>query len=56
VSHPDTDHIEGLVEVLKRYGVGLVVETGVVSDSAVFKEFEGIVKNKNIPEVLARRE
>jgi len=54
-THPDSDHISGLVEVLKRYNVGLVLEPGVESGSSVSKEFEDAVKQKNIPEVLARR-
>lgn len=49
VTHPDADHITGLVEVLKRYKVALVMETGVLSDSKIYRELEKTIKEKNIP-------
>lgn len=54
-SHPDSDHIGGLPEVLNRYDVGMVMESGVNSDSAVYLETEKIINKKNIKKVLARR-
>jgi len=58
-THPDQDHIGGLVEVLKRYKVDLFIETNTTSTSSVYKELEDILKEKNIrkeiiiqPEVL----
>ena len=48
-THPDADHITGLVEVLKRYKIGLVMETGVLSDSKIYQELEKTIKEKNIP-------
>lgn len=53
-SHPDADHIGGVPEVLRRYDVSLVMESGVNSDSAVYREAEKIIKEKNIKKVLAR--
>lgn len=53
LTHPDADHITGLVEVLKRYRVGLVVETGVMHTSGVFKEWQRILAEKNIPVAYA---
>ena len=55
VTHPDGDHIGGLPEVLKRYNVDLVIESGVESDTAVSKAFENLIEEKNIKKVLARR-
>lgn len=54
-SHPDSDHIGGLPEVLNRYDVGAVMESGVNSDSAIYVETEKIISNKNIKKILARR-
>ena len=44
VTHPDGDHIGGLPEVLKRYNVDLVIESGVESDTAVSKAFENLIE------------
>lgn len=58
-THADQDHIGGLVEVLKRFEVGLFIETNATSASAVYAELEKIIKEKNIkreiitaPEIL----
>jgi competence protein ComEC len=32
-THPDTDHVAGLVDVLKRYDVGMIIETAVHHDA-----------------------
>jgi len=42
-THPDKDHIGGLVEVLKRYQVANIVLTENLNDTAVFRAFEGEV-------------
>ena len=47
-THADQDHIGGLVEVLKRFKVGLFVETNTTSTSAVYRELEDLIKEKNI--------
>ncbi|MBU1091835.1 MBL fold metallo-hydrolase [Patescibacteria group bacterium] len=54
-THPDGDHIGGLVEVLNRYDVGLVMESGVKSDSAIYKELKNIIGRKNITEILGKK-
>ncbi|MBU1179004.1 MBL fold metallo-hydrolase, partial [Patescibacteria group bacterium] len=38
LSHPHSDHLDGLVEVLKRYKVGLVVEPCLDTGGADYKE------------------
>lgn len=54
-THPDADHIGGLIEVLKRYNVDLVIESGVESDTSIYKTIRGIVDKKEIENILARR-
>ena len=54
-THPDADHIGGLVEVLRRYDVGLVVESGVGSESPIYREIQRIIEKKEIKNVLAQR-
>jgi competence protein ComEC len=47
-THADQDHIGGLVEVLKRFKVDLFIETNTTSTSAVYRELEDLIKEKNI--------
>lgn len=54
-SHPDSDHIGGLVDILRRYKIGAVMETGVDSDTAVYKTLENLIEEKEIRKILARR-
>jgi competence protein ComEC len=39
-THPDQDHIGGLIEIFRTYEVGSVVKTKVLSDSQTFKKLE----------------
>lgn len=54
-SHPDSDHINGLVEVLRRYKTDLVMETGVESDNMAYRELKNLIREKKIQYVFARR-
>ena len=54
-THPDKDHIGGLPEVLNRYKVGALLEPGVESDNSIDDELHRVAKEKNIPDILARR-
>lgn len=47
-THPDSDHLSGLIEVLKHYKVDKILTTGVKSDTNGFKEWLSIIKDKNI--------
>jgi competence protein ComEC len=55
LTHPDADHVGGLPDVLSNYEIGIVMEPGVESDSAIYKEFEKIIEEKNIKKILARK-
>ncbi len=54
-SHPDLDHINGLVEVLRRYEVGVFVQSGVESSNEVDDLIDRILDEKDIREVVAKR-
>jgi len=54
-SHPHSDHITGLVEVLKRYNTSAAVESCVNYQSPEFSEWENIIENEKIPHFCARR-
>src|SRR3972149_4712008 len=54
LTHPQEDHMFGLVEVLKRYRVDKVLMTGVNYSTGTYKEFKRVIEEKNIPVVAAR--
>src|SRR3989344_5178167 len=45
-THPDADHISGLVPVLERYDVNYFMEPGVEAETGVYRELERAVKAK----------
>jgi competence protein ComEC len=53
-THPDADHITGLIDVMKNYTVDEVIDTGVGSSSQVYASFEKIIQDKKIAELEAK--
>jgi competence protein ComEC len=49
LTHPDKDHIAGLVEVLRRYKIDLVLWTGVLHSNTEYQEWIKLLKEKKIP-------
>jgi len=54
LSHPHADHLSGLVEVLRRYKVDEIYETGIAYPSATYDEFEKEIAAKKIPEKFVK--
>ena len=54
-THPDMDHIGGLVHVLKRYDVKAVMMTDNVNDTPAYTAFLEAVKQESVPVLMARR-
>ncbi len=48
LTHPHADHISGLVDVLNRYKVDEIWESGVLHPSAVYDTFKNKIKENNI--------
>jgi len=48
LTHPDGDHLTGLVEVLRRWPVSAVAESGLEGYSPAYIEFDSLIKSKNI--------
>lgn len=48
-SHPHSDHIGGLVEVLNDYPVDLVLDSGFSNSSSTYKKFLNIIAKKKVP-------
>ena len=49
LTHPDADHLNGLVEVVKRYKPKMVLETGILHDTVQYEEWRRLLEEKNIP-------
>lgn len=54
LSHPHADHVGGLVEVVQRYKIGLVLDSGQAHTSFIFRTFLKSIDERNIPYKLAR--
>ncbi|MFC1802159.1 ComEC/Rec2 family competence protein [Patescibacteria group bacterium] len=54
-THPDADHIEGLVSVLENYKVDYFVESGNYLDNGIYEELVRLSESKNTERIFARR-
>jgi competence protein ComEC len=54
LTHPDHDHIAGLIEVLKSYKVENILWTGVAGESAEYLEWQKLVKEEGAQVRIAR--
>ena len=54
-THPDRDHIGGLIDVAKNFKIGKVITTGAEKDTAVFKEWKDIREYDRIETLEAQR-
>jgi len=48
-THPDQDHIDGLIDAMKAYGVSEIIDNSAQSDSQVYKKYRETIEEKNIP-------
>lgn len=55
ITNPDADHIGGLLDILKNYKVGVVLEAGTLTDSKIYQSLREEMKKQNIPDILAKR-
>jgi competence protein ComEC len=53
LTHPDHDHIFGLLEVLKRYQVKNILWTGVVKDTDEYKEWNKLIQEERANILIA---
>src|SRR3989344_807305 len=54
-THPDADHIGGLVDVLARYKVDTVIHSSVEGDTKTFAAFNRMMADEHAQEVVAIR-
>lgn len=48
LSHPQADHLNGLISVLERYNVNYFVSSGVSNETEGYKRLKELIKSKNI--------
>jgi competence protein ComEC len=49
LTHPDADHLTGLLPVLERYRVDLVFDTGYPSEAPTYAQWRELLDEKQIP-------
>ena len=54
-THPDQDHIGGLIDVLRRYTVGIVVVSSVDGDTAMWSTFMSAAQEEKARLIIAER-
>lgn len=54
-SHPDSDHITGLADVMGRYSVSGLIESGALGKSAVASAIESLSQKNAVKELAAKR-
>lgn len=54
-THPDADHIAGLIPVLSRYQVSTVIEPSVAGDTATASNLSRAIQQENASATVARR-
>lgn len=55
ITNPDADHIGGFSDIIKNYKVGEVFESGALTDSKTYQNLREEMKQKNIPDILAKK-
>lgn len=48
-THPDEDHMGGLVKVLENYQIGEIMETGIACEKDMCKKMDELISQKHIP-------
>lgn len=54
LTHPHADHLDGLLEVLKRYDVGMALESGIEHSIPEYQEWRELLQKRNSQVLIAR--
>jgi competence protein ComEC len=54
LTHPDADHLNGLVDVLKKYRIGQIVEPCIGESGAAYGEWNKLIEEKKIQRICAK--
>lgn len=55
ITNPDSDHIGGFSDVLKKYKVDFMFEPGTMNDSNTYQNLKSEIKRQNITNILAKK-
>lgn len=55
LTHPDKDHLEGLLAVLNQYEVGQVLFSGIKDESVEYQVFLEMIRKQKIPALIPKR-
>src|SRR3989338_1456105 len=55
LTHPHADHLDGLIEVLRRYRVGMVLESGVNHSIPEYDLWHAELRERGVPVIVAER-
>ena len=53
LTHPDHDHLFGLLEVLKRYEIKNILWTGIVKDTAEYQEWISLIEKEEVNIIIS---
>jgi competence protein ComEC len=53
LTHPQDDHLAGLLEVVRRYRVGMVMDGPLSPETPLYQEWRGLLTRKGVPVVRA---
>ena len=53
LTHPDLDHVGGMVSLVDRYDIGMVMHSGLLAGSPVYAAIAERIRQKNIPTMSA---
>lgn len=54
LTHPERDHMAGLLEVLKRYHIKNILWTGIVRETAEYREWQKLIEQEGANVYIAR--
>jgi len=54
LTHPEADHITGLVEVLQRYQVEQVMESSRENDTEIYREWQKLIEENRIKQIITQ--
>jgi competence protein ComEC len=55
LSHPHDDHLQGLLAILDRYSVGQVLTSDIPCDTALCKEWQTKLEDRQVPVLVVRQ-
>lgn len=53
VTNPDADHYSGFIPLIESYEIGVIVESGTISDTALYDSFQDLISQRDVEHVEA---